>query len=113
MKSTSPKQLRAELKDYLDLASKVPVRIQRRSGKNFILMNEDKYIALQLELATLQKKLLALSNGEKVESEVKSPKVKKEKKAKKAKKVKAEKPAKTKTKKIKTQTQLKKAKQKA
>ena len=30
MESTSPKKLRAELKDYLDLAATEPIRIQRR-----------------------------------------------------------------------------------
>lgn len=61
MESTSPKKLRAELKDYLDLASNEPIRIQRRSGENFILMNETKYAELQNEISSLQRRLLALN----------------------------------------------------
>lgn len=37
MQTTNPKQFRAELKDYLDLAAKKPFRIQRRAGDSFIL----------------------------------------------------------------------------
>ena len=61
MESTSPKKLRAEMKDYLDLATIEPVRIQRRSGENFILMNEDKYTELQNEISSLQRRLLAMN----------------------------------------------------
>ena len=61
MESTSPKKLRAELKDYLDLATSEPIRIQRRSGENFILMNEEKYSELQNEISSLQRRLLAMN----------------------------------------------------
>ncbi len=61
MKNTSPKQFRAELKDYLDLAAKEPIRIQRRSGENFILLKEDAYQSLQEELVSLQRRLLGMS----------------------------------------------------
>ena len=61
MESTSPKKLRAELKDYLDLATLEPIRIQRRSGENFILMNEEKYAELQNEISSLQRRLLAMN----------------------------------------------------
>src|SRR5690606_22300296 len=46
MRNTNPKQFRAELKDYLDLAAKEPIRIQRRSGENYILLKEDMYQSL-------------------------------------------------------------------
>lgn len=59
MKNTSPKTLRAELKDYLDLAAKEPLRIQRRSGENLILMHEDVYVSMQEEIASLQRRLLS------------------------------------------------------
>ncbi len=62
MKSTSPKTLRAELKDYLDLASNEPIRIQRRSGENFVLMNETYYTDLQNEISSLQRRLLAMND---------------------------------------------------
>jgi PHD/YefM family antitoxin component YafN of YafNO toxin-antitoxin module len=61
MENTSPKKFRAELKDYLDLASNEPIRIQRRSGDSFILMNENQYAELQNEIASLQRRLLGLS----------------------------------------------------
>jgi PHD/YefM family antitoxin component YafN of YafNO toxin-antitoxin module len=61
MESTSPKKLRAELKDYLDLAATEPIRIQRRSGENYILMNEDTYAQLQNEISSLQRRLLGMS----------------------------------------------------
>lgn len=58
----SARKLRAELKDYLDLASKEPIRIQRRSGENYVLMNEEKYAELQMEISSLQRRLLAMAN---------------------------------------------------
>ncbi len=61
MENTSPKKLRAELKDYLDLAASEPIRIQRRSGENYILMNENKYAELQNEISSLQRRLLGMS----------------------------------------------------
>lgn len=62
MESTSPKKLRAELKDYLDLAATEPIRIQRRSGENYILMSEDRYAELQNEISSLQRRLLAMND---------------------------------------------------
>lgn len=62
MENTTPKTLRAEMKDYLDLASKEPLRIQRRSGENYILMNEDEYSKMQMEIMTLQRRLLSMAN---------------------------------------------------
>lgn len=61
MENTNPKQLRAELKDYLDLASKEPIRIQRRSGENYILLKEESYQDLQNEILSLQRRLLGMS----------------------------------------------------
>lgn len=61
MKSTSPKQFRAELKNYLDLATKEPIRIQRRSGENYILLKEEVFQNLQEEVVSLQKRLLGMS----------------------------------------------------
>ena len=61
MRNTNPKQFRAELKGHLDLANKEPIRIQRRSGENFILLREEKYQALQDEIVSLQRRLLGMS----------------------------------------------------
>lgn len=62
MESTSPKKLRAELKDYLDMASTEPIRIQRRSGENYILINEDDFAKMQNEISSLQRRLLSMSD---------------------------------------------------
>lgn len=61
MQSTNPKQLRAELKDYLDLAAKEPIRIQRRAGDSFILLKELAYQEMQQEILSLQRRLLGMS----------------------------------------------------
>lgn len=61
MENTSPKKFRAELKDYLDMAQSEPIRIQRRSGENFILMNETHFSNMQNEIASLQRRLLSMS----------------------------------------------------
>ncbi len=61
MQSTNPKQLRAELKDYLDLAAKEPIRIQRRAGDSFILLRELAYEEMQQEILSLQRRLLGMS----------------------------------------------------
>lgn len=61
MRNTNPKQFRAELKDYLDLATKEPIRVQRRSGENFILLKEESYRDLQNEVIALQRRLLGMS----------------------------------------------------
>jgi hypothetical protein len=57
MKSTTPKNLRSELKHYLEIADKEPIKIKRRSGKSFILMTESKYNLLNDELLALRSKL--------------------------------------------------------
>ncbi len=61
MQSTNPKQFRAELKDYLDLAAKEPIRIQRRAGDSFILLKEIAYQEMQQEILSLQRRLLGMS----------------------------------------------------
>lgn len=63
MDTTNPKKLRAELKDYLDLAEKEPIRIQRRSGESFILIAEDQYAEMQNEILALQRRLLGMSQA--------------------------------------------------
>ncbi len=63
MRSTNPKQLRAELKDYLDLATKEPIRIQRRAGDSFILLKEAAFENMQQEIISLQRRLLGLSEA--------------------------------------------------
>lgn len=62
MQNTNPKAFRAELKDYLDLAASEPIRIQRRTGESFILLNEAAYAALQSEVLSLQRRLLGMTD---------------------------------------------------
>jgi PHD/YefM family antitoxin component YafN of YafNO toxin-antitoxin module len=76
MENTTPKKLREKLKDYLDLANKEKIRIKRRSGQNYILMNEEKYNDLKNAVTSLQKRLLgkghpALKEKEKIKSKKK------------------------------------------
>ena len=63
MNQTNPKKLRAELKDYLDLAASEPIRIQRRSGGSCVLMNEAHYAELKNEILSLQRRLLGMSEA--------------------------------------------------
>ncbi|MBF0313370.1 MAG: type II toxin-antitoxin system Phd/YefM family antitoxin [Oligoflexia bacterium] len=63
MQNTNPKQFRAELKDYLELAEKEPIRIQRRSGESYILLKEQDYQGLQEEIISLQRRLLGMSQA--------------------------------------------------
>lgn len=62
MENTNPKKFRAELKDYLDHATNEPIRIQRRSGENYILLNEITYTELVNEISSLQRRLLAMND---------------------------------------------------
>lgn len=62
MESVNPKKLRAEMKDYLDLAIKEPIRINKRSGESYILMNESIYAAMKNEILSLQRRLLGMSD---------------------------------------------------
>jgi prevent-host-death family protein len=63
METTNARKLRAELKDYLDLAATEPIRINRRSGEAFILMREDLYASMQNEILSLQRRLLGMSQA--------------------------------------------------
>lgn len=62
MKNVNPKKLRAEMKDYLELANKEPIRIQKRSGESFVLMNESVFAEMQNEILSLQRRLLGMAN---------------------------------------------------
>lgn len=78
MENTSPKKLRAKLKDYLDLAKKEIIRIKRRSGQHYLLISEEKYNELKMELTTLQKRLLGKSHvPEKVKGKTKGKSIEK------------------------------------
>lgn len=50
------------MKDYLELATSEPIRIQRRSGESYILINETEYNKMQMEIMSLQRRLLSMSD---------------------------------------------------
>jgi PHD/YefM family antitoxin component YafN of YafNO toxin-antitoxin module len=83
MENTTPKKLREKLKDYLDLANKEKIRIKRRSGQNYILMNEEKYNDLKNAVTSLQKRLLGKGHPALKEKEKEKIKSKKKKTTKK------------------------------
>ena len=61
MQITNPKKLRAELKDYLDAATNEPIRITRRDGSSYILVSENTFADMQMEIQSLQKRLLSMT----------------------------------------------------
>lgn len=73
MKSTSPRTFRANLKEYMELADKKPIRIQKREGAACVLMSEDYYEGLLNEISSLQKSLISSNQalkGELVEYKI-------------------------------------------
>lgn len=75
MKTTTPKKFRAELKHYLEVAEKEPIKIKRRSGKNYILINDMNFTHLKEELQALKNKLLELGHDFKFEPIAKKEKI--------------------------------------
>ena len=59
MNSTNPKNLRIEMKRYLDMARTEPIRILRRSGDAYVLINEKELNKMQQEILVLQRRLIA------------------------------------------------------
>ncbi len=68
MQSTNPKHLRAHMKSYLDMAAHEPLRILRRTGEAYILVNEQQFGKLQRELVAMQRRLIALDPRFSIES---------------------------------------------
>jgi PHD/YefM family antitoxin component YafN of YafNO toxin-antitoxin module len=64
MKSTNPKTLRAQMKAFLDLAAREPLRILRRSGDSYILIDEKRFSDMHDEILSLQRRLLATARGD-------------------------------------------------
>ena len=48
------------MKFHLDIAAHEPVRVLRRSGEAYILVNEEQYSKLQQELVAMQRRLIDL-----------------------------------------------------
>lgn len=54
MDRTNANDFRANLKEWLEAARSEPVKITRKSGEAFVLVNADDFERMQLELARLQ-----------------------------------------------------------
>ena len=74
MKTTTPKKLRSELKTYLDQATKEPIKVKRRSGKNFIIISEERYLELTGAPLPPKKQPAPAKSTKKKEAKVKTTK---------------------------------------
>jgi prevent-host-death family protein len=53
---------RANLKEWMEAAREEPVKITRKTGEAFVLLNADEFEKIQLELASLRGIALGLSD---------------------------------------------------
>jgi antitoxin YefM len=54
MEKTNADDFRSNLKDWMEAARNEPIKITRKNGEAFVLINADDYENLQLELASLR-----------------------------------------------------------
>ena len=54
MDRTNAEQFRSNMKEWMEAARNEPVKITRRSGEAFVLVNADIFEKMQLDLARLQ-----------------------------------------------------------
>jgi len=54
MDRTNANDFRANLKEWMEAAKVEPVKITRKSGDSFVLMNADEFEKIQVELASLR-----------------------------------------------------------
>lgn len=54
MNKTNADQFRSNMKEWMETARKEPVKITRRSGESFVLINAEIYEKMQLRLARLE-----------------------------------------------------------
>jgi PHD/YefM family antitoxin component YafN of YafNO toxin-antitoxin module len=54
MDRTSADQFRSNMKEWMEAARSEPVKITRKSGEAFVLLNADIFAKMQLDLARLQ-----------------------------------------------------------
>lgn len=54
MDRTNADQFRSNMKEWMEAARKEPVKITRKSGESFVLVNADMFEKMQLDLARLQ-----------------------------------------------------------
>jgi prevent-host-death family protein len=63
MDRTNANEFRAHLKEWMDSARKEPIKITRKSGESFVLMNAEEFESLQVELANLRGLAQGLSDS--------------------------------------------------
>jgi prevent-host-death family protein len=54
MDKTNTNDFRANLKEWMEAAKSEPVKITRKNGEAFVLLNADEFEKLQMELANLR-----------------------------------------------------------
>ncbi|MCB0343444.1 MAG: type II toxin-antitoxin system Phd/YefM family antitoxin [Pseudobdellovibrionaceae bacterium] len=54
MDRTNADKFRANMKEWLEAANKEPVKITRKNGESFVLVNADTFEKMQLDLARFQ-----------------------------------------------------------
>ena len=54
MDRTSADQFRSNMKEWMEAARNEPVKITRKSGESFVLLNADIFEKMQLDLARLE-----------------------------------------------------------
>ena len=54
MDRTNSNDFRANLKEWMEAARTEPVKITRKSGEAFVLLNSDEFDKMQVELASLR-----------------------------------------------------------
>lgn len=54
MDRTNANDFRANLKEWMEAAKSEPVKITRKNGESFVLLNADEFEKIQIELASLR-----------------------------------------------------------
>jgi PHD/YefM family antitoxin component YafN of YafNO toxin-antitoxin module len=66
MDRTNADQFRSNMKEWMETARREPIKITRKSGESFVLVNADTFEKMQLDLARFQgltTSLLDVTNG--------------------------------------------------
>ena len=54
MDRTNADQFRSNMKEWMEIARSEPVKITRKSGESFVLINSEVFEKMQLDLARLE-----------------------------------------------------------
>ncbi len=54
MDKTNAQEFRSNLKEWMDIAESEPIKITRKSGESFVLVNSEQFEKMQLELARFE-----------------------------------------------------------